>query len=283
MINFLFVNWNVDPILFNIGSIEIRYYSLMFVAAFVLGLYIFANMLKRENADPKLLEKVFYTVFFSTLIGARLGHCLFYEPEYYLANPIEIFWPMKDGKWVGYRGLASHGAAVGILVGLYYFSKKNKRTYFWTLDRIVITIALAGFFIRMGNLFNSEIYGHQTTLPWGFIFARAGEVVPKHPTQLYEGLSYLAIFGILYTIYLKRKPTMPNGVIFSLFLILLFTTRFLIEFIKEPQVDDEYILGLNRGQQLSIPFIIAGIIILFYVYYKRKQQIDGKPIQPQNK
>ena len=277
MINFLSVRWNVDPVIFNIGSIEIRYYSLMFVAAFILGMYIFANMLKRENKDSKLLEKVSYTVFFSTLIGARLGHCLFYEPEYYLAHPIEIFWPIKDGKWVGYHGLASHGAAIGILIGLYYYSKKNKLAYLWTLDRIVITVALAGFFIRMGNLMNYEIYGHATNLPWGFIFERNGETVAKHPTQLYEALSYLLIFGILYLMYLKLKPgypksKTPNGVIFGIFLVLLFTARFLIEFIKEPQIEDEYVWGMNLGQRLSIPFIIAGVIILLYVYWKKKKE-----------
>ncbi|MDR1054807.1 MAG: prolipoprotein diacylglyceryl transferase [Prevotellaceae bacterium] len=274
MIKFLSIRWNVDPVIFHIGSTEIRYYSLIFVAAFILGMYIFANMLKRENKDPKLLEKAFYTIFFSTLIGARLGHCLFYEGAYFIAHPIEIFWPIKDGKWIGYHGLASHGAAIGILIGLYIYSRKNKLSYLWTLDRIVITVALAGFFIRMGNLMNSEIYGHETNLPWGFIFARAGETATKHPTQLYEALSYLAIFVILYFMYFKLKSGTPNGVIFGVFLILLFTTRLLIEFIKEPQVDNEYIWGLNIGQRLSIPFIIAGFIVLWYVYWKKKKDAD---------
>ena len=274
MINFLSINWNVDPVMFSIGSIEIRYYSMMFVISFILGMYIFGNMLKRENKDHRLLEKVFYAVFISTILGARIGHCLFYEGAYYIANPHEIFLPIKDGKWVGYHGLASHGAAIGILIGLYYFSRKNKLAYLWTLDRIVITIALAGFFIRMGNLMNSEIYGNATDAPWGFIFVRAGEVIAKHPTQLYEAFSYLLIFGILYFMYFKFKPEvkMPNGVIFSIFLILLFTARLLIEFIKEPQVENEYLWGLNIGQRLSIPFIIAGIAILLYVYWQKKKE-----------
>ena len=271
MINFLSIRWDVDPVIFHIGSIEIRYYSLMFIAAFILGMYIFANMLKRENKDPKLLEKVFYTIFFSTLIGARVGHCLFYEPSYYLAHPVEILWPIKDGEWIGYHGLASHGAAIGILIGLYYYSRKNKLPYLWSLDRIVITVALAGFFIRIGNLMNSEVYGTETNLPWGFIFAKNGEFLPKHPTQLYEALSYLAIFGMLYFMYLKRKPNAINGVIFSAFLILLFTARLMIEFIKEPQVENEYVWGLNLGQRLSIPFIIVGFVILWYVYRKKKK------------
>lgn len=271
MVKLLLVNWNVDPILFHIGSVEIRYYSLLFLTGFVVGMYIFSKMLMRENKDPKLGESLFYIIFFSTLIGARLGHCLFYEPDIYLANPVSIFWPVQNGKWVGYQGLASHGAAVGILIGIYYFSKRHKLPYLWTLDHVVITVALAGMFIRLGNLMNSEIYGIETSLPWGFVFQRMGEVLPKHPTQLYEALAYLLIFIFLYRFYLKRKPDAPNGVISGWFLILLFVARFLIEFIKEPQVANEYILGLNRGQQLSIPFIIIGVVILYYVRKKNKK------------
>jgi phosphatidylglycerol---prolipoprotein diacylglyceryl transferase len=159
-------------------------------------------------------------------------------------------------------GLATHGAAIGILIALYLFSLKTKKSYIWILDRVVIVVALAGLCIRMGNLMNSEIYGVETSLPWGFIFVRWGETVPKHPTQIYEGLSYLAIFIVLMWIYLKKVTGPRPGFIFGVFLISLFTMRFLIEFIKEPQVGFEADMALNMGQILSIPFIIAGIYFL---------------------
>lgn len=197
-----------------------------------------------------------YTVI-ATVIGARLGHVLFYEPAYYLSHPIEI---LKI--WNG--GLASHGAAVGILVGLWLFSKSTKKPYYWTLDRVVIVVALGGFFIRMGNLMNSEIYGDVTNLPWGFVFLRDSnsDMLPHHPTQIYEGLSYLVIFFLLLWIYWKNKGNPKPGFIFGLFLILLFGVRLLIEFVKEPQVAFENGMLLNMGQLLSIPFIIAGLVIV---------------------
>jgi prolipoprotein diacylglyceryl transferase len=220
------------------------------------------KIFKKEGLPVELLDKLTVYVALGTIIGARLGHCLFYDPSYYLSNPIEI---LKI--WRG--GLASHGAAIGILIALYYFSKKNKKPYLWILDRIVIVVALAGFFIRMGNLMNSEIYGIPTKLPWGFIFVRNGEVIPKHPTQIYEALSYLLIFFLLYSIYNKKGTNVRQGLIFSIFLILLFSVRFLIEFIKEVQVDFEQTMALNMGQWLSIPFILTGIYLL-YRSYKQK-------------
>jgi prolipoprotein diacylglyceryl transferase len=196
-----------------------------------------------------------------TVIGARLGHCLFYEPEYYLSNPLLIL-----KVWEG--GLASHGAAVGILLALYLLSRKIKKPYLWILDRVVIVVALAGFCIRMGNLMNSEIYGNVTNLPWGFIFARENETLAKHPTQIYEGLSYLAIFFLLYFIFIRKAKSLKPGYIFGLFLILLFSVRFIIEFIKEPQVGFEANMALNMGQLLSIPFILTG----FYLLYRALRQ-----------
>jgi prolipoprotein diacylglyceryl transferase len=163
--------------------------------------------------------------------------------------------------WEG--GLASHGAAVGILLALYLFARKVKKLYIWILDRVVIVVALAGLCIRMGNLMNSEIYGIETSLPWGFIFVRENETVAKHPTQIYEGLSYLLIFFVLYFIYRKNTKKLKPGLIFGLFLILLFSVRFIIEFIKEPQVGFEANMALNMGQLLSIPFILAGVFIMY--------------------
>ena len=271
MNSFLYVTWDVSPFIFRTGENSgLRWYSLMFVVAFALGLYIYRKMITREGKPVALADNVLLPVFIATLLGARLGHCLFYQPEYYLHHIGEIFLPFENGKFVGYQGLASHGAAVGILIGLYYYSRKNKVPYLWALDRVVIIIALAGFFIRFGNLMNSEIYGHETTLPWGFIFVNAvpPETVPKHPTQIYEALSYLFIFILLYAIYLKKKPPFRDGVIFSFFLVLLFGARFLIEFVKEKQVDFEENMKLDMGQWLSIPLILAGIGLFIYLYRK---------------
>jgi prolipoprotein diacylglyceryl transferase len=190
------------------------------------------------------------------VVGARLGHCLLYQPDYYLKHPLEIL-----KVWHG--GLASHGAAIGILVALGFFAVKEKKGYFWVLDRIAVVVALAGFLIRMGNLMNSEIYGVETTLPWGFVFLRNDERVPKHPTQIYEGLAYLLTFFLLFRMYWKKKGNVYQGLLISIFLILVFTSRFLIEFVKEPQVEFEYAMKLNMGQSLSIPFIILGILGLW--------------------
>jgi prolipoprotein diacylglyceryl transferase len=191
----------------------------------------------------------------ATVVGARLGHVLFYEPASYLAHPLDI---LKI--WQG--GLASHGAAIGIIVALYLFSRKTRQPFFWVIDRIVIVVALSGFFIRTGNLFNSEIYGNVTDLSWGFIFERAGETLPRHPTQIYEGLTYLALFFFLLWYYYKKDGKPRPGLLFALFLIVVFGFRLLVEFIKEPQVAFESSMALNMGQLLSIPLVIAGIVIL---------------------
>lgn len=261
-----YINWDVNPDIVSFWGLTIRYYGVLFAASFFFGYLIMQRIFKNEGLSIELLDKLTMYMAVGTVVGARLGHCLFYQPEYYLSNPIEI---LKI--WHG--GLASHGAAIGILIALYYFSKKNKKPYLWILDRIVIVVALAGFFIRMGNLMNSEIYGIETSLPWGFIFVRDGQTVPKHPTQIYEALSYLLIFVLLYTIYNKKGKNVKQGLIFSLFLILLFTVRFFIEFIKEDQVGFEQGMSLNMGQWLSIPFILIGFYLL---YRSRKQQAVSK-------
>ena len=251
-----YINWNVNPDIVHLGPLTIRYYGILFASSFFFGYIIMQKIFKQEGLTIELLDKLTVDMAVGTVLGARLGHCLFYQPEYYLSNPWEII-----KIWHG--GLASHGAAVGILIALYYFSKKNKKPYLWILDRIVIVVALAGFFIRMGNLMNSEIYGIETTLPWGFIFVRDGQIVPKHPTQIYEALSYLMIFVLLYKIYNNKGKQVRQGLIFSLFLILLFTVRFFIEFIKEDQVGFEQGMSLNMGQWLSIPFVLIGFYLLY--------------------
>ena len=258
----LYITWDVNPELVNlenipiIGALSIRYYGVLFAAGFVFGYLIFMRIFKTEKISIEVLDKLTLYMVLGTVIGARLGHVFFYQPDYYLSHPHEIL-------FIWHGGLASHGAAIGILIALYLFVRKEKKPYIWILDRISIAIALAGFFIRMGNLMNSEIYGIQTDLPWGFIFVRNNEIMPKHPTQIYEALAYLLIFIVLFRLYFKNKGQFRPGLLFSLFLILVFTARFLIEFVKEVQVPFEQQMTLNMGQWLSIPFIILGSILLF--------------------
>jgi phosphatidylglycerol:prolipoprotein diacylglycerol transferase len=263
-----FITWNVSPEIFSfpdwlplLGGRGVRWYGMLFAASFVVGYMIMLKIFKKEKISEKVLDELSSYMLIATVLGARLGHCLFYEPAYYLANPIEIL-----KVWEG--GLASHGAAIGIIIALYFFSKKNKKTILWTLDRIVIVVALAGFFIRTGNLMNSEIFGHITDLPWGFKFVRyhdpALNADPRHPTQIYEGLFYLASFFFLYYSYFKKNMGQKQeGFLFGMFLILIFGIRIIIEFLKEPQVGFENTMALNMGQWLSIPFVVAGLVILY--------------------
>ncbi len=263
----LSVFWNVDPVIFSIGSFDIRYYGLLWAVAFGIGLWIFSIIIKRENLDSKLLDSLFWYGVLSTVIGARLGHCLFYEPETYLLNPVRIL-NIREG------GLASHGAAFGLLAGLWMFSRKRHMPYIWSLDRIGIVVAIGGAAIRLGNLMNSEIYGTPTDLPWGFIFARAGETVPMHPTQIYEALAYLAIFGVMMWMYFGRNLAVRRpGVMFGVFLILLFGARFVIEYIKNPQEEFEQGMSLLMGQWLSIPFILLGVGILIWALRRPEQPV----------
>ena len=257
------ITWDISPLIFKLGGLQIRWYGLFFALAFYLGyLVLEKQVFKREGLKIDLLDKLATYVVLGTVIGARLGHVFFYEPQSYLKDPISI---LKI--WEG--GLASHGAAVGILLALILFVRQSGKSYLWTLDRVVIVVALGGFFIRMGNLMNSEIYGHITPLPWGFIFVRDGETEPRHPTQIYEALSYLILFFALLSYYRKNYKTMKDGFIFGVFLIALFGIRFLIEFLKNPQVEFEQTMALNMGQWLSIPFIIAGITLLFFATRKK--------------
>jgi phosphatidylglycerol:prolipoprotein diacylglycerol transferase len=256
------INWNVDPEIFRIGKFAIRYYGVLWALSFYIGYLIFDRFVKKEKLPEGFLDSLTIYMAIGTILGARIGHCLFYEPAYYLSHPIDI---LKI--WQG--GLASHGAAVGILIALYLFGRNHKVSMIYVLDRVVITVALAGFLIRLGNLMNSEIYGVETNLPWGFIFERNNEIFPKHPTQLYEGFIYLLIFVMLYLIYQKSKSKPAQGLLFGLFLVTVFAARFMIEFVKEPQVDFEKAMSLNMGQLLSIPFVLAGIGFVLYSYSKR--------------
>lgn len=268
------IHWNIDPVMFSIGFFGLRWYSMGFLVAFVLGYWIVSRMFKREGVRADYLDSLVVYMFLATLVGARLGHCLFYEPDYFLtsAHWTEIVWPFHNGEFTGFQGLASHGAAVGILTAMWLYWRRYGMNIWWILDRMVIVIALGGAFIRLGNLFNSEIYGHATTLPWGFIFERNGETVAKHPTQLYESLCYFAIFGVCLWYYLRKNGNVRSGSIFGWWLVALFGVRFLIEFVKNDQVDFEAGMALNMGQLLSLPFIAAGLVIAWLSHKEKFPQ-----------
>jgi len=253
------IHWDVNPEIFSIGIVSIRYYSLLFMLSFIIGLYIFQWVYKREKIAKDELDPLLIYMLLGTVVGARLGHCLFYDAAYYLAHPVKIL-----KVWEG--GLASHGAAIGILLALYFFSRKRpQQPFLWLVDRIVITVALAGSFIRLGNLFNSEILGKPTDVAWSFIFDRVDQI-PRHPAQIYESIAYLIIFIILFMIYKKKGPETPRGLLLGLFLVLVFGFRFFVEFLKENQVAFEAGMAMNMGQILSIPAVIGGAILIYFSF-----------------
>jgi len=262
----LVIPWDVNPEIFRIGSFAVRWYGLLFASSFLFGYVIMNRIFKNENLGEAVLDRLTIYMAIGVIIGARLGHCLFYEPGYYLRHPLEIILIYKGG-------LASHGAAIGILTAVWLFARKEKKDYFWVLDRIAIVVALSGFLIRMGNLMNSEIYGIETTVPWGFVFLRNHEVAPKHPTQIYEGLAYLMIFFLLFRIYWSKKGEHYQGLLISLATTLIFIARFFIEFLKEDQVAFEATMKLNMGQLLSIPFILLGIGGIYWSLKTKKKAI----------
>ncbi len=263
------IDWNPAPELFKIGSFAIRYYSLMFVIAFVLGLQIMKRIYLKDKISLEKLDSLFVYVVVSTLIGARLGHFLFYDPQFLIEKPLEVILPFQFSptfKFTGFAGLASHGAVIGIITALYLYSKKIlKKPVFYILDRMTMPVAIGGAFVRLGNLMNSEIIGKPTNSEYGFIFRRLGEDFPRHPAQLYEAICYAAIFIVVWFAYWKTNKKEKPGYIFGLFFALLWTVRFVIEFFKEAQVEgrEDWIMGLNTGQVLSIPLIIVGLYFMF--------------------
>jgi prolipoprotein diacylglyceryl transferase len=356
-----YVIWNTRPQLVDLGSFEIRYYSLLFALGFVVGYIILTGIFRKQGLKQDLLDRLTIYMVLSTIIGARLGHCLFYEFAYYSKHPLEIILPWRgsiggDFEFTGFQGLASHGAAIGIIAGLLLFSRKTKSAFLWTMDMVVIVTALAGCFIRLGNLMNSEIYGNPTKTTSGYVFthdltrllnekykgtvdrvsfsrpnveisnpekgvpieahvrfnrkikdekqirlfaenflpadlkrytfdgnvlppdgnlnytiSRDGRYmvlnatitgVPRFPTQIYEAGSYLAIFVILMLLYFGLGTRLQSGYLFGVFLVLVFTARFFIEFLKQNQESFEDAMALNMGQILSIPFVVGGIVLI---------------------
>lgn len=261
--------WNADPILFSLGPIAVRWYGLAFAIGFIIGYNIVGRMFKHEGAPEKWLGILLAYVVVATIVGARLGHVFFYEWDYYSAHPAEI---LKI--WNG--GLASHGGTIANIIAVFLFSWfVSKKPASWTFDKLVIPIALVGGLIRLGNLMNSEIYGAYTDLPWGFIFVRNGETMPAHPTQLYEAICYFALFGLLMWMYWKKNAEERPWLITGVFFIGIFLPRFLIEYVKNVQVESEYQMiadyGMNMGQVLSIPFILIGVFLVIWAYSHPRQ------------
>ena len=263
------IDWNPSPEIFKIGPFAVRYYSLMFVIAFMLGLYLMKKIFIKDKISLEKLDSLFIYVVIATLAGARIGHFLFYDPMFLIQKPLEVFLPFKFSpfEFTGFAGLASHGAAIGIIIAMYIFSKKVlKKPLLFILDRITVPVAAGAVFVRLGNLMNSEIIGKPTNTDYGFVFRKLGEDFPRHPAQLYEAMSYFVIFGILMFVYWRTTKKQKLGYMFGLFFVLLWTVRFFIEFFKEAQVDERAEWMLNTGQWLSIPLIIAG---LYFMYRKR--------------
>jgi prolipoprotein diacylglyceryl transferase len=297
------ITWNPSPEIFNIYGISVRYYGLMFVIAFVLGAYLLKKIYKNEGVDEEHVESLFMYVVIATILGARLGEVFFYSWDYYQNHLIEILLPIKEinGSWefIGFRGLASHGAAIGIILGMYIYTRKyTYKSWMWILDRIVIPVASGAAFVRIGNLMNSEIVGKETSSNIGFQFIRdhyssytvqkitkvkdadkafdliqnsprfkqyLADVPFRYPTQIFESLSYALIFVVLWYVYWNTNKKDKSGYIFGLFMVLLWSVRLIIEFFKEAQIEsrEDWVGILNTGQLLSIPMILVGLYFMF--------------------
>lgn len=270
-----YVYWKIDPEIINIFGLSIRYYGLLFVTGLILCVYMLKWIFKKENIAHEHVEKLSTYAIVGIFAGARLGHCLFYEFAYYISNPLEIILPIRflnEGgfEFIGYQGLASHGGALGLIMALILYSRKTKQSILLTIDLIAVVAALGGGFIRLANLMNSEIIGIPTTKPWGFIFERVDQI-PRHPAQLYEAIAYFLIFVITITLYKMKRERLKNGFFFGLALVLIFTARFFIEFIKERQVAFEDSMTLDMGQILSIPYIFIGLVFIVYGIRKTRK------------
>ncbi|MDR2808935.1 MAG: prolipoprotein diacylglyceryl transferase [Tannerellaceae bacterium] len=269
-----YITWAADPAIFSLGSREIRWYGMAFAVGFAIGYLIVERMWKNEKLPPDWINSLLWYTALGTIIGARLGHILFYNPGYYLTHPIEIL-----KVWEG--GLASHGGTLGIIIAIYFYSKRvSHRSMLWTFDKLVVPTGLVAALIRLGNLMNHEIYGHATDKPWGFRFIenlhawkKGAEPIfsaPSHPTQLYEAGCYLLTFALCMWLYFKKDAYKKEGLIFGLFMVCIFGSRFFIEFFKNIQEDFEADMFLNMGQLLSIPFVLAGIYFVWKALYKNK-------------
>ncbi len=256
--------WNVDPVLVSLGPITIHWYGALFASSIFAGLYYMKWIFSQEKQNVELLDNLLVYVVIGIIVGARLAHCFFYDPQYYLANPLKII-----AIWEG--GLASHGGGLGAIIGAYLFTKKHTVKFIWLLDRLAIATALFGIFVRSANFVNAEILGKATNVPWGIVFARIDNVV-RHPAQLYEAFAYCLIFITLTLIYKLTKAKQYSGMLLGLFLIMTFSARFIIEFFKQQQAAYQIEVALNTGQMLSIPFFLVGVFLIARSFTQPKSQ-----------
>lgn len=265
--------WDIDPVAFSVGPVTLRWYGLLFSGGFVLGYFIMQAMFKRARYNTEDLDRMLFYVFLGTIIGARLGHCLIYDPSYYLAHPVDI---LKI--WQG--GLASHGGTVGVILAFTLFIRRSKGRYrfFEIADMIVVPIALVCTFIRIGNFMNSEILGIPTDSPFGVVFARLGEDFARYPAQLMEALAYYMTFILLLSLYIMWKKR-PEGMLLAILLFCIFTARLLIEPLKIEQAEYSTHMALNVGQLLSLPFIAGSIVLMVYLF-RRDRKMRAQGISP---
>jgi len=258
-----YFTWNADPILLKLGPLQLYWYGLLFVGSFVVGSWILKWIYLRENRDPEILESLFVYIIIGAAVGARLAHCFFYEPTYYLANPLKIL-----AVWEG--GLASHGGVMGVLLATWLFSKKHNESFMWLLSRLTIPAALSGAAIRIGNFMNSEIVGKPTDVPWAIIFERIDNL-PRHPSQLYEAIAYFTIFIFLLLVYKMIKPAFATKVLPALWFLTIFTVRFFLEYVKTKQASYNVDQVLTTGQWLSVPFMLLGLVWLVWAFLSEKK------------
>jgi len=262
MFSLLFIHWNPDVVAFHLGPFAVRWYSLCWCIGLLSVYVLMHRMFREQKLKEEQFDPMFLYCFVGILIGARLGHCLFYEPEYFLAHPLEMFLPVKfaaDGSWrfTGYEGLASHGGTIGLIAALWFFARKVGLTYLHVLDNVSIVTPITAMFIRLGNLMNSEIIGRPSDVPWAFVFERVDQL-PRHPGQLYEALCYCLFFFVGWWCYRRRPALVGTGFFFGLCIFLIFLSRIFIEYTKENQVAFEDGMLFNMGQLLSVPFVLLG-------------------------
>ncbi len=258
------LKWRVDPAIFHLGSIEVRWYGVLFAIGLLIGLYIMEYIFNRENVKRELLDPLFLYLVVGIVVGARLAHCLIYEPQYFLTHPIEILKIYKGG-------LASHGGILGAIIALYLYSKRYKIDFLWLFSRLIIPMFLLAALIRIGNFFNSEILGKASNLPWAIIFERVDNI-PRHPVMLYESIAYFLIFALSFYLYKRLNSKTFTYLMPPIALILGFLARFILEFFKEKQADYSLNIPLSVGQLLSIPFFLIGIIFLIWSIKKIKEE-----------
>ncbi|WP_333660566.1 prolipoprotein diacylglyceryl transferase [Chishuiella changwenlii] len=298
MINFIsFIDWNPQSYLFEVAGFKVHIYSLCWIVAFVVGWYLMSNIFKKENQKKELLDPLFLYTFIGAIVGARLGEYLFYDPVAFIERPIEVFLPvqyapgestffglLQNYEFVGFSGLASHGAALGVIITSYLFSRKylQRRNVLWLLDRMAVVVPFGGAAVRVGNFYNSEIVGKPSDLPWAVKFYQQssgyGEIVSRHPAQIYEAIGYIILGIIMLYLYHKTDKRKYLGALLGIFLFLLFLIRFIVEFFKENQGEEAVAqtlnIGLNNGQVLSIPFMLIGL----YLFISSKKRPEIEPI-----